>query len=181
MNKTPAPGFTLVEAVTVLALVSLTLVLAVPVFQAMRERWATAGAMHGLSASLARARLTAFVEGVPVTVCPSADGLNCRQDLVWETGWMVYRDPGREAHPASAADVLWWEAHSPSVLAIRGSTGRHRVRFQPTGFAGGNNASLRICLRRGPFLVASVVVNIAGRARRERAEPGDEQPCPYAP
>lgn len=173
-------GFTLVELVATVAVLAVVLALALPSFRTLREQQAALAGLHGLTVALAQARMAAIQRGRPVTVCPSADGLNCRSDLVWEDGWLVYADPGRLPQPATAADILWAEQRPPGAVAIRGSIGRHRVRYQPTGFSGGNNASLRLCSRDGRLL-GSVVVNIAGRTRSERLPPDAAQPCPYAP
>lgn len=181
LMQTKKHGFTLVEALTVLAVMSIVLAIAVPSFRSIRERWAAAEAMHSLSAALAQARLSAVIRGVPVTLCPSSDGMNCRKDRVWDEGWIVYQDAGRLPNPATRADVLWTEQRSPAAVAIRSSSGRHRIRFQATGFAGGNNASLRVCTRRSGRLVASVVINLAGRARRDIQKADAAPPCPYQP
>lgn len=174
-------GFTLAELLTVLAIFAVLASLAMPAMLALRENWGTQETLHSLTLSLARARIAAVVRGQPVTVCPSADGRSCRRDLVWDAGWMVYADPGRSEQPLDEEHRLWVEERDGSPLAIRSTPGRHRIRFQATGFSGGNNASLRICSRRRSELLGSLVLNMAGRARMTREAPETHTPCPFVP
>lgn len=173
-------GFSLVELTVVLAVLAVVLALAGPSFARLRERHAALEAFHSLTVALMAARMAAIQRGRPVSICPSADGLSCRTDLVWDEGWLVYLDPRRQPQPGGSADVLWHEQRGAGQLAIRGSPGRHRVRYQPTGLSGGSNASLRVCSRDGRHL-GSVVINLAGRARREWVSGQEPVPCPYQP
>ncbi|GAB2660729.1 GspH/FimT family protein [Arenimonas aestuarii] len=173
-------GFSLVELVAVVAVFAVVLAVAAPGFSRLRERHAALEAFHSLSVALAGARMAAIQRGRPVSICPSADGQRCRLDLVWDEGWLVYLDARRRPQPERAADVLWHEQRAAGPLAIRGSPGRHRVRYQPTGLSGGSNASLRVCSRDGRHL-GSVVINLAGRARREWVSGQEPVPCPYLP
>ncbi len=173
-------GFTLVELMATVAVLALVLGLALPSLRTLAEAQAALARFHGLTVALAQARMAAIQRGRPVSVCPSADGSRCRLDLVWDEGWLVYADPQRLPQPARPEDILWVERRDPGAIAIRGTAGRHRVRYQPTGLSGGNNTSLRLCSRDGRLL-GSVVVNIAGRTRSERAPADPAPPCPYAP
>lgn len=174
-------GFTLVELLVVLLVLSILMAVAAPSLSALRERMAALQAFHALTAGLAQARLAAVARGRPVTICPSADGRTCRGDLVWDAGWLVYIDPTRSPQPVRDEDVLWTESLAPGPVAIRGTVGRHRVRYQPTGMSGGNNASLRLCSRKRAIHLGSVVVNIAGRVRHARVSRTEPPPCPYLP
>lgn len=174
-------GFTLHELLVVVAVLAASLSLALPSFAVLRDRMAALEAFHALTASLAQARMAAIERGHPITVCPSAEGQRCRTDLVWDAGWIVYRDRSRSPQPAADEDVLWFEQRAPGRLAIRGTIGRHRVRYQPTGMSGGNNVSLRVCHRSRSVHLGSVVVNMAGRARHERVSLANPPPCPFVP
>jgi type IV fimbrial biogenesis protein FimT len=163
-----------------LAVLAILLAAGLPALRAMREHHASLAAFHGLTTALMAARMAAIQRGRPVTVCPSRDGLSCRTDQAWDEGWLVFADPGRRPQPARAEDILWFEARAPGLVAIRSTPGRPRVRFQPTGFSGGNNASLRLCLRGGRHL-GNVVVNMGGRARSERVSADPPRRCPFEP
>lgn len=171
-------GFTLAELLVVVAVLAILLAAGLPSLRAAREHQAELGAFHGVTTVLMAARMAAIQRGRPVTVCPSRDGRRCRDDQVWDEGWLVFADPGRNAQPASPGDILWHEARRPGLVAIRATPGRPRVRYQPSGFSGGSNASLRLCLRSGRHL-GNVVVNQGGRARSERLPARPPRPCPF--
>lgn len=173
-------GFTLVELMATVAVLAVVLGLALPSFRALSERMAAQTTLHALTVALASARMAAVQRGRPVSVCPSSDGARCRTDLVWDEGWLVYADPRRLPQPASDDDILWVEQRAPGSIAVRGTVGRHRVRYQPTGMSGGNNASLRLCSRDGRHL-GNVVVSLAGRTRSEWLSGDPAPPCPYPP
>src|SRR5688572_25369862 len=92
-------GFTLTELMVCVALLAILLGLGVPAFASIVERVRVINSFHALTVSLMTARLTAVTRGAPVTVCPSADGRRCRNDLIWDDGWLVYFDPARQGQP----------------------------------------------------------------------------------
>jgi type IV fimbrial biogenesis protein FimT len=173
-------GFTVVELLVVVLVLAVTAGLAAPAFSAMRERNQATAAFHQLTASLAGARIAAVHMGRPVTLCPTQDGRSCRRDLVWDEGWMTYLDPGRNDQPLRRDDVIQHVTGPGPSLAVRSTLGRHRIRFQPSGWASGANISLRVCSRSRAQLLGSVIVNNAGRPRTERQE-GSPGSCPFVP
>ena len=174
----PAHGFTLLELMVALAVLAILVTLGVPSFAGLVRSTREANAYHLVTTSFAAARVAAVKHGVPVTVCPSNDGTTCRSDLVWEEGWILYRDPDRAQHPTSPDEVLQrLDGIGPGVT-LRGTSGRMRVRFTPRGWAHGSNISLRLCETRHAQLLGRIVVNNGGRARTERSS--EEVACPYA-
>ena len=172
-------GFTLVELVTVLTVLSVLLALGVPAFSQLMESARVSGVFHELTSSLASARMVAISERAPISVCPSQDGSNCRRDLSWDDGWIVFIDTRRTAQPATDDDVLRQSGPAPHDIAIRATAGRHYLRYQPSGFGYGTNLTLRLCSRRTGYELGAVVVNNAGRVRSER--PLKPVKCAYSP
>ena len=173
-------GFTLVEMLVVVMVMAIALGIAAPSFAALAERNRALAVFHQLTATLAGARLAAVQLGRPVTICPTRDGRQCRQDLVWDEGWMSYIDVRRADQPANVGTVIRHVELSGRGIAVRSSVGRHRIRFQPSGWASGANISLRLCSQRAQRLLGAVIVNNAGRPRSERQDAA-EGSCPYVP
>jgi len=171
-------GFTLPELLACLAILAVLLAVAMPALATFHRAASALSAMHLLSASLGSARIAAVTRGVPVSVCPSVDGMACRLDLVWDAGWIVFVDADRSGQPSSPAAVLAHVQNSAGI-AIRATIGRHRIRFQPNGFASGANVSLRLCWRAPADSIGMVVVNQGGRPRSVRD--AARTPCAFSP
>lgn len=165
-------GLTLIELMVALAVLTVTVTIAVPSFQGVLARTRAATAYHQLTASLMLARMAAISRHQPVVMCPSADGLQCRSDLVWEDGWIVFPDPGHKGQPDGIDALLRRVDRLGGQLRVRSSRGRPQIRYRPDGRAPGSNLSLRVC-QGDQQLLAKVVVNNVGRARTEQAAPGD--------
>lgn len=173
-------GFTLTELMVSLALLSILLAAGLPAIASVIERVRVINAFNALTTSLMAARMAAIVRGAPVTVCPSSDGRHCRNAPIWDDGWLVYVDPGRRDQPMDTTAILQHVSDPASGMTIRSTQGRHRVRYQPSGWSGGNNLTIRVCIGRPPKHAGDVVVNLAGRPRTRRPE-GPPVACPTAP
>ncbi|MFT4247687.1 MAG: Tfp pilus assembly protein FimT/FimU [Pseudomonas sp.] len=167
-------GFTLLESMIAMAVLGILVAAGLPSFKGTLERQQARAAAHLLSSQFAVARSTAISRQMPVTVCPSTDGIRCGNDSDWTNGWIMYRDPGRAAQPAGAAAILRWENRPPAgANRLLSSPGRRLVRFLPDGRSAGTNLRVRICS--DERLMAEIVVNNLGRTRSSR--PPRELPC----
>lgn len=172
--KRSQTGFTLIEAIAAVAIMAIVMGAGVPSFKRILTYQRVASGMSLLSTSLASARMAAISAAVPITVCPiTAGSRRCRQDSVWDGGWMVFRDRLRKGQPRSDKDVLQVVERSDRHLVLWSAASRKYVRFQADGRAGGNNLIIRICS--DGKLNGEVAVNNVGRVRSRRAS-GD-RPC----
>lgn len=160
-------GLTLVELVVAMAVLAVTVTIAVPAFQGVMERTRATTAYHQLTASLMLARAAAISRREPVVVCPSHDGLQCRGDPVWDDGWIVFPDPGGAGQPVDPEAILRRGESPGGGLRVRGTRGRPLVRYFADGRAPGSNVTLRVCSPKDQLL-GRVVVNNVGRARTDR-------------
>ena len=167
-------GFTLLEALATLAVISICLALGVPSYRSFVERQRASTAMHLLTAHMASARSTAVSYRIPTVVCPSDRSGGCRTDGDWSQGWLMFFDADGNRQPDSRQDILRDEnAPIHPSLRIVSSAGRTQLRYLPDGRSAGSNISVRLC--REDKLLAQVIVNNTGRIRSETA-PGS-RPC----
>lgn len=169
-------GFTLIEAVVVLAVASLLVATALPAAAGLLERVRTANATASLTTHMAQARMAAITYRKPAILCPSADGFACHGAGDWSMGWMLFLDLDDNRRPDTSDDVLRVDlAPRSRHLRLPGSRGRPYVRFLPDGRSAGTNLTINVCSAKGHRL-AAVIVNNAGRPRTERYRP--PTPCP---
>ena len=159
-------GFSLIEALTVMAITAIGLVIGIPSFQGMNERARVSSAMHLLTAHMASARSTAITYRIPTVVCPSNRAGGCRTDGNWSEGWLMFFDKDGNRRPDTREDILRDEnATIHPSLRILSSSGRPQLRYLPDGRSSGSNITVRLC--REDELLAQIIVNNAGRTRSE--------------
>lgn len=162
-----AAGFTLVEILVVLGLTAVAATLAAPTFRELGANVRRDALVEELRAALLLARTEAVTRGVPIVVCPSADGRSCRPDPVWSHGWLV--QPRSGPGDRSPAALAGRRHHAPSTVYAT----RAAVEFQPTATAA-TTATLTVCDWRGSDAARAVIVSRTGRVRVAR---GAEARC----
>ena len=156
-------GFSLIEQIMVLLIVSVLAGLAVPPLRGLLSRNQLQVAQTDFMAALQHARESAVMSGKTTLFCPSSDGSSCSNDTRWDRGWLLAHDQDGDHQPD--ADLLYTGHGYAGKLAVLGSVGRHYVRFRPDGSASGSNITLLFCLPGDHAQVLSVVVSNAGRIR----------------
>lgn len=167
-------GFSLIEALTVMAITAIGLVIGIPSYQGMTERTRVSSAMHLLAAHMSSARSTAISYRIPTVVCPSNRAGGCRTDGDWSHGWLMFFDKDGNHQPDTRQDILRDEnAPIHPSLRIFSSLGRQQLRYLPDGRSAGSNMTVRLC--RDNILLGSVIVNNVGRVRTAKAT--GSRPC----
>lgn len=166
MSNRKNSGFTVIEMMIGIAVLAVTLAVAIPGFGNLLEQQRLTATANTLLAHLQFARTQAVSRNTLVAACPSSDGLTCTGGNRWEAGWIVYLDPDKAGQPAQADDVLRVVQGNPKLVMHSG--GRYRVRFQGSGAAYGTNLTIRICTPANPEAARAVIVSNPGRVRATR-------------
>lgn len=139
-------GSSLIETVTVVAIIALVSTLAIPSLSHQREHHQVHRQLREIQSALALARTHAIIQGQFTTM--ESAGPN----------WQV----------TSSAGTVLWQSHLPH-LRWRGFSGPP-LRFTPEGFA--TNGSFWVCYGQA-LKPRGVIVSSAGRVRQTRDDDGD--------
>jgi type IV fimbrial biogenesis protein FimT len=164
------PGFTLVELLVVLALVSVFLVMVVPSYGFLMNSSRLAAVTNDLMSTLQLARSEAIKRGIRVTVCKSGDAMAaapiCSTAANWAQGWLAFVDGGTRGVVDPGDTLLWVHGQIASGTITPSSNYSRFVSYLPSGASEGSgnlaNGSIRVCFageRR------DIIINNTGRPR----------------
>ncbi len=146
-------GFTLIELMTVLALMAVLVALALPSFGSLIEKFRVESAVSAMSASLSDARAEAMRRGVTVRVQRNAA---CLDVADWGCGWSILVGTGKQVEVIKqlAPDTRVSVRRSHSLMGMgsiafdaMGTTNVASFGFQPLGVKNSPNA-MALCMAR---------------------------------
>jgi type IV fimbrial biogenesis protein FimT len=147
-------GFTIVELMVSLTILSVLIAVAVPAFRDAGLPSQLRAVANGLLAATQIARSEAIKRNAAVQLCVSADGKTCGSGN-WQQGWIV----------TNGTTVLHFEPAAPIGYRVTPTGGSAALSFDPTGL-GATPESFTVC-RQSPSSGAQervVSVSAAGRA-----------------
>lgn len=159
-------GFTLIECLIALAVISILVSASYPSWQGWVARQSMEVAIGELHSGLNHARLLSITRGRPVVVCPSQDQQSCSPSPEWHRGWITFEDRNRNRERDPGEALLSVEQPDGHGVRITSSRYRRTVRFLPTGYAPGTNLTIAFCGPGEPRAEATLVVSNNGRPRR---------------
>ena len=167
-------GFTLLEALVVLALVAVLTGIAAPAMISWRLQQRMQVQGQALFDSLVLARAEALRQQQRVTVCAVTDSDRCAQAGPWTSGWMVFVDANDNAVRDANEPVLQVQEGVPSFLKLEGNATVNRyVSFGAEGRSqtttGAFQAGTLTLCKPGQAAIWRVVINAVGKPRLETA------------
>jgi len=122
-------GFTLIEVLVTVVMVTLLVTVAVPSFNDLISNNRLTVATNDLISSLNSARSEAIKRSTNVSVCRSPDGVACAGGKLWEAGWIIFTDSGAAGVVDGTDEVLFVHPPLASGVTLR------RKDFENKGFA----------------------------------------------
>ena len=174
LDKT-AQGFTLLEALVVMALLGTLLALAAPGLTGVRQKHQMQSQAEQLQSSLMLARSEALRRQQRVTVSLRGEREDCATSGTWAQGWVIFVDGNDNALREPEEKVLQVHAALPSFLSLQGNARVDRyVSYGPGGRSQSKSGAfqagtLTLC-GSGQAVVWQVVINAVGKPRLEKAE-----------
>ena len=163
-------GYTLIELLVTVAILSILLAVALPNFQDTIENNVTNSQAKLFMTTLNLARSEAIKRGTNVAICPSNDGLDCDAGS-WSTGWVVFVDVNGDADGATGSiDV------GDTIIRVFDALGADSVLTGTTNFLEYNSLgfsatagvqTMKLCpSTNNADNARSVEIGVSGRGRR---------------
>ena len=167
MKQQPAiqNGVTLIELIFVVCIIGIGAAFVTRMASAAVNAARSSNSVAQLYASLTRARSFAASAGVDVVLCPSTDGATCAPGYHWERGWIAFPAVHTGSNRKGDEPIIAQQKALPPNVHLITSTGRTRVRFQPSGGNAGSNVTFTICDGRGERSAAAYAMANNGSLR----------------
>ena len=139
-------GFTIIELMITLALVSVLVTFGIPGFSGLMERNQLTTGINKFVSSLSLARSEAIKRNQRIGLCASSNGEQCA-DVGFENGWLVYVDNNQNNNRESDEELIWVVSKYGNNFTLRGSSGyENTIFYLPSGRIATNvNGNIRLC------------------------------------
>jgi type IV fimbrial biogenesis protein FimT len=174
-----AKGFTLIEALAVMAVAAVLLVVAIPAWSHARAAAKASTVRAELAASLLKAVSYSANAGAEVVVCPASILDQCTGRIDWDGGWVAFADAnGNRVRDLTETVVARTPAVDKSVH-LQSTSGRTKLVFQPSGGNAGSNVTFTLCDSRGIEYATALILSNMGALRNGTPPQDAARRCVY--
>lgn len=164
-------GFTLVELLIVLAIVSVVTLFAVPNYEEFSGASLLTASNQAFVADMVLARNIAITRNKRLVMCKQKATV-CTTDGGWEQGWLIYVDDGIIGIQDKNDSVVRLTDSLGRNITVRGNTNvRNKIIFRGDGSMAGSNGKLIFCDSRirnyeaDKFKALVLIISNSGRFR----------------
>lgn len=166
-------GFSLIELLTTLLLVSILLFILLPNWRDLRAANAANQAVKRLGHILVLARQHALLRSYPVSVCSGDKYFACGSN--WSDNYLIFLDPEKKSQPETLATIL---LHDNSVdtlgyWRVQAFTSQVAVTFNPDGSTFQNSSFIYCPYDKNPHYARGIYLSQTGRIRFSTDNNGD--------
>ena len=171
MSMKTSLGYSLIELMSMLAVVSILVTVGLPLMNVFFESNRMISNTNDLVAGLNIARSEAIKQQMRVTMCQSSNTTACSGTNQWEDGWIVFQDPNGNATVDAGERLLRLNAGADgNQVTIRSNDANNLIassvtftsRGLPKALNGGSQSgTFRICDNRGLKVNADGATTVA--------------------
>ena len=148
-------GFSLIELLIVIAMISILLLLAVPTQNSFFDKSKAKMMSEQLRLSINFARNEAIVRNVPIILCKSRNQKECSGE--WQDGYIILAE--------KKIIFAFKNTIQNGILHWRSSLNHPYLTFMPSGISVQENGTFWYCLKNTENPAWAIVINKAGRVR----------------
>ncbi|MCF6235899.1 MAG: GspH/FimT family pseudopilin [Gammaproteobacteria bacterium] len=158
-------GFTIIELLTVLAIVAITTATALPPLQSFFTKNYLTSQINSLIADINLARSEAIKRDNKVILCESNNGTHCSRTQQWQSGWIIFSDSNHN-NKRDTNELIIRTQNSfkgGNNLQYHGFRTDYFLSFYSTGITS-NNGTFTLCSGKSRYNRAIIIAR-TGRAR----------------
>ena len=160
----PNIGFTLLELMITLAIISVVMVIGVPSFQNFIKNDRLVTQINTLVGHLAYARSEAALRHQSVVICASDTQTSC-STANWASGWIIFVDSNNDSNFSAGEDMLRVVEELSGDNTLTSTVGSI-VTYDKRGFAPNSVGSFTLCDDRGNAHMKSISISTTGRVKQ---------------
>jgi type IV fimbrial biogenesis protein FimT len=159
-------GFTLLELLITLAVVTIVLAIGVPAFNRLTTGNQQTAEINRLIRSLQLGRSNAILSGFNHILCPSSNGIDCLAGIDWGQGYILFEDRNENEARDPEEKLLHVSRPSGKIgIDMHSTIGRQWVVYRSDGRSAGSNLTLTFCDPEDRIPPKAVILSNMGRAR----------------
>lgn len=156
-------AFSLIELMVTLAVLAISLMIAVPSFIGITRSNRTTTETNALVGALNFARSEATKRGTTVSICTSNDGATCATGIGWAKGWIVFVDNNTMGQVDTGDSILRvYGAISPGNTISPSAALANFITYGASGFSSGQGQFM-LCNGSGTSSARAINVTRTGR------------------
>ncbi|MFT5452845.1 MAG: type IV fimbrial biogenesis protein FimT [Enterobacterales bacterium] len=166
-------GVTLIELLIVVALFSITMMIAAPSFTRFTSKSRITTNLNTLARAISIARESAVTMNAVITLCRSDNQNLCRGS--WHDGMILFVDYNKD-HIVNGKDYFiakFDKFPKDDIIFWRAFQNRQYLQMSPQGFTRFQNGTFTYCPKEGLEYSRGIILNAQGRVRFTKDEDGD--------
>jgi type IV fimbrial biogenesis protein FimT len=172
-------GYTLVEVLVAMTVVSILAAIAIPSFRYVTTSNRVTTQVNGLLGDMQFARAEAIKEGQSVTICEANNAYSgCGGSASWNNGWIVFMDPNNNGAVDGGEQILRIQkAFTSTDTFVASPAATTRVTFNRLGYGSnpaGSAATITLHANGSstpPVWTRCLAISVVGATTTQRAVP----------